>query len=55
MRRNRTIRTDIPTDVWDRLAAEAADKGIPLGRHLKNLIVNRDKKRVLAASTEKEK
>lgn len=40
----RTIRTDIPIPVWDRLAAEAAAKNIPLGRHLKNLIVARDAK-----------
>lgn len=44
-RTTRTLRTSIPTDVWDRLAAEAADKGIPLGRHLHNLIVARDSKR----------
>lgn len=43
-RTTRTIRADIPTDVWDRLAAEAAEKDIPLGRHLRNLIVNRDAK-----------
>lgn len=41
-RSNRTIRADIPADVWDRLAAEAAEKGIPLGRLLRNLIVARD-------------
>lgn len=43
--KNRTIRTDIPTEVWDRLADEAAAQGIPLGRFLKNLIVTRDAKR----------
>jgi macrodomain Ter protein organizer (MatP/YcbG family) len=41
----RTVRADIPTDVWDRLAVEAAAKGVPLGRHLANLIVARDRKR----------
>lgn len=43
-RTTRTIRADIPTDVWDRLAAEAAAAGVPLGRHLRNLIVRRDAK-----------
>lgn len=43
MARNfRTIRADIPNDVWDNLAAEAAAKGIPLGRLLRNLLVSRD-------------
>lgn len=41
----RTIRTDLPTPVWDRLADEAAALGIPVGRHLHNLIVARDKRR----------
>lgn len=40
----KTIRADIPADVWDRLDAEASAKGVPLGRHLRNLIVARDKK-----------
>lgn len=41
----RTIRADIPADVWDRLSAEAASKGIPLGRLLAALIVARDARR----------
>lgn len=44
-RTTRTIRADIPIDVWDRLAAEAAAAGIPLGRLLRNLVVARDTKR----------
>lgn len=44
-RNTRTIRADIPNDVWDRLADEAAAHGIPLGRHLRNLIVSRDAKK----------
>jgi hypothetical protein len=44
-RTTRTIRADIPNDVWDRLAAEAQSKGVPLGRHLRNLIVTRDTKK----------
>lgn len=43
-RTTKTIRADLPIDVWDRLAAEAAAKGMPLGRHLRNLIVARDKR-----------
>lgn len=43
-RTTRTIRADIPNGVWDRLAAEAASTGVPLGRHLRNLIVKRDRK-----------
>ena len=38
----RTIRADIPADVWDRLAAEAEEQNKPLGRHLADLIVARD-------------
>lgn len=45
-RTTRTIRADIPTEVWDRLAAEAAAAGVPLGRYLRNLIVSRDTKRL---------
>lgn len=45
MRTTRTIRADIPVEVWDRLAAEAAEKGVPLGRLLRNLIVTRDAKK----------
>lgn len=40
----RTLRTDLPADVWDRLAAEAAAKGLTLAAHARNLIVARDKK-----------
>lgn len=44
MRSTRTIRADIPTDVWDRLAAEAAEKGVPLGRLLRSMLVSRDRR-----------
>jgi macrodomain Ter protein organizer (MatP/YcbG family) len=44
-RTTRTIRTDLPVEVWDRLAEEAAAKGIPLGRLLRQLIVARDKRK----------
>jgi hypothetical protein len=49
-RTTRTIRTDLPLDVWDRLDAEAAAKNIPIGRHLRNLITTRDAKRYPDAS-----
>lgn len=52
--KNRTIRADIPSDVWDRLAAEAGAKGIPLGRHLRNLIVARDAK-IVSRNTDRKK
>lgn len=44
-RTTRTIRADLPVEVWDRLAAEAAASGVPLGRYLRNLIVRRDEKK----------
>ena len=44
-RSTRTIRADIPNDVWDRLAAEAAASNITLGTLLRRLIVARDRKR----------
>lgn len=51
MKNTRTIRADIPNDVWDRLAAEAAAKGVPLGRLLRSLIVARDTKKHGGART----
>lgn len=50
-RTTRTIRADIPTDVWDRFAAEAAAAGVPIGRYLRNLIVARDRKRTAGATS----
>lgn len=44
-RSTRTIRTDLPTDVWGRLEDEAREKNITLARHLRNLIVARDAKK----------
>jgi hypothetical protein len=41
-RSTRTIRAELPTAVWDRLADEAASKNVPLGRLLRDLIVARD-------------
>lgn len=49
-RTTRTIRTDLPIPVWDRLAAEAAARDIPLGRHLANLIKARDAKKYPATN-----
>lgn len=45
MRTTRTMRCDLPVDVWDRLAAEAADAGVPVGRYLRDLIVARDERK----------
>lgn len=42
MRTTRTLRTDLPVDVWERFNAEAAARGVPVGRHLRNLMVARD-------------
>jgi hypothetical protein len=49
----RTLRTELPTEVWDRLAAEAAAAGVPLGRYARELFVKRDTKKhpVLSTST----
>lgn len=44
-RTTRTLRTELPVEVWDRLAAEAAEAGLPLGRFARNLIESRDAKR----------
>lgn len=44
-RTTRTIRAELPIPVWDRLADEAAAKGIPIGTHLRNLIETRDAKK----------
>lgn len=49
-RSTRTLRTEVPNDVFDRLAAEAADAGIPLGRLLRQLIVARDRKKYPAST-----
>lgn len=50
-RTTRTIRADIPADVWERLAAEADERGVRLGTLLRQLIVARDAKRNPGAST----
>lgn len=47
----RTLRTDLPNDVWDRLAEEAAAAGVPLGRFARNLFVARDAKRQAKQTT----
>lgn len=39
------LTVNIPQDVWDRLAEEAAEEGKAVGTHLKDLIVTRDRKR----------
>ena len=44
-RTTRTLRTELPTEVWDRLTDEAKEAGIPLARFTRDLIVTRDKKR----------
>ena len=44
-RSTRTIRADIPNDVWERFASDAAKAGVPMGRHLRNLLIARDTKR----------
>ncbi len=46
MKNTRTIRTELPTDVWDRFALEADEAGVPMARLLRDLIVKRDSKRV---------
>lgn len=45
MKTVKTCRTDLPVDVWNRLDAEARALNIPIGRHLRNLIVKRDTKK----------
>lgn len=42
MPRLRTLRADIPADVWSRLEAEAAEHGMKIGAYLRTLIVRRD-------------
>lgn len=42
MKNTRPMRAELPVDVWDRLASEAAAAGVPVGRYLRNLIVKRD-------------
>ena len=49
-RTTRTMRTDLPADVWDRLAAEAAAHGRPVGAYLRDLIVARDTRKHSGAS-----
>lgn len=39
---SRLLRTDLPDDVWDRLAAEAAEHGVKIGVYLKQLVIARD-------------
>lgn len=41
-RTTRTLRCDLPIDVWDRLAADAAAAGVPIGRYTRDLIIARD-------------
>jgi hypothetical protein len=43
--KNRTLRTDIPADVWQRFADEAHAKGSNPGRYLRELLVARDTKK----------
>lgn len=43
--KNRTLRTDIPNDVWDRFVAEARAKNSTPGRYLRDLLVARDTKK----------
>lgn len=50
MKNTRTLRADIPNDVWDRFAEEARAKGITVGTHLRQLLVARDKKRTRDSS-----
>lgn len=45
MKTTKTLRTDLPVEVWDRLEAEAASKGKKIGTYLRDLIVARDEKR----------
>lgn len=42
---SKLLRTDLPDDVWDRLDAEAKEAGMKIGLYLKQLIIERDKKR----------
>lgn len=43
---SRLLRTDLPDDVWERLADEAAEHGVKIGVYVKRLIIARDAKRV---------
>lgn len=49
-RTTKTLRTDLPLDVWGRLADEAHEKGITIGRLTRDLIVARDAKKYPSAS-----
>lgn len=42
----RRLTLDLPPDVWDRLAAEAALKDMKIGAYVKRLIIARDAARV---------
>lgn len=42
---SRLLRTDLPDDVWHRLAAEAEANGMKIGTYVKHLIVARDERR----------
>jgi hypothetical protein len=50
-RTTRTLRTELPADVWQRLADEAAVTGIPLARLVRQLIVARDRRKYPDAQT----
>lgn len=42
---SKLLRTDLPDDVWDRLAAEAAQHGVKIGVYIKQLVIARDRKK----------
>lgn len=42
---SRLLRTDLPDDVWDRLAAEAEQHGMKIGAYLRRLVIARDQKK----------
>lgn len=45
--RNRTMRTDLPTPVWERFADEAHAAGRTPAAHLRHLMVARDKRKYM--------
>lgn len=49
MRTTRPLRAELPIPVWDRLAAEAVEAGVPIGRYVRDLICARDARRVSAS------
>lgn len=42
---NKRLTLSLPEDVWNRLDAEAKDKGMTIGTHVQHLIVARDDRR----------